>query len=228
MKKGLIEKKSFSKLIGLTQKEINDLIKKGMPNENNKFDLYKALPWLISFLKNQSSNSNFISRKEVASLLNYNERYINHLESAANLPKEAHNQYDLMKLFKWTLSYLNNLHNNEIEKLKGSTSKAAEATIRLKTAQAEKVELENKIETEQLIFKETFFVIINEVFSNIRSKMLGFPNRIAYQIFGSKDIVEAKIKAKQITIEILNELANPELLFKKRNKRGRKNSSSSS
>ena len=128
----------------------------------------------------------------------------------AGLPKEGFNRYDIFKVVKW--------NNNRLEKT-SETKDLEQANIRIKNAMAEKLETENKEKSKKLIEREIMFQILENIFSNIRNKLMGSPNKIAYQVYGSKDIAEAKQKTKNVIIDALNELSNPEILFKEQARR---------
>ena len=115
------------------------------------------------------------------------------------------------------ITYLKMINEKQSE-TKSKGSEIDKANLRLRLAQAESAEVELRIKNELLIPKDISIRFITNIFGNVRNKLLSSPNRIAFQVFGSKSLPESKVKVRKIIHEILNELSDPEYLFKKNKK----------
>jgi len=111
------------------------------------------------------------------------------------------------------VKYIEEKHRNA----KSKQSELEKAQIRLRLAQAQNAEMEFEKNNQLLVPKEISINFIANIFGNIRNKLLGSPNRIAFQVFGSKTLTECKLKVTKIINEILSELSDPKNLYKKRN-----------
>jgi len=59
-----------------------------------------------------------ITRKELAEILGYDERYINQLVNEKGLPRLEFNQYDLIEVVKWWKNYIEELHQEELKRVR--------------------------------------------------------------------------------------------------------------
>lgn len=223
MAEQLVDADFLSKFFRVDVKTINDWRRReGLPAKRDGYNFIKAVDWRIRQLEEEVSSSRIMNRKRIAALLGIkNEKYINELEVRYGLPKEDYNKFDAFKVVQWYIQYKEAIHKSEIQKVKDSVNDLKSATIRVRKAQAERLELDNLKEAEQLVPKKILIKIIEITFSNIRNKLLGFPNRLAYQVFGSKDLTEAKVKTKKIIHEVLNELSDPEIVYQITRDQGR-------
>jgi hypothetical protein len=59
-----------------------------------------------------------ITRKELAEILGYDEKYINQLVDEKGLPRLQFNQYDLIEVVKWWKNYIEELHREELKRVR--------------------------------------------------------------------------------------------------------------
>ena len=69
-----------------------------------------------------------VSRKEIAEIFGYNERYINELVKDKGAPREKHNKYNLVAWIRWHIKYVEDKHKADLEKAKASTPQDILAT----------------------------------------------------------------------------------------------------
>lgn len=134
--------------------------------------------------------------------------------STAKKIKPKRGKVDEVEFF---LAYIKLIEENH-QKAKSNESALEKAQIRLRLAQAQRSELEFEKENQSLVSKEISIKFIANTFGNVRNRLLGSPNRIAFQIFGSKSLTDAKVKTKIIIEEICQELSDPKNLFKESKK----------
>lgn len=212
-KRDIVNARELSKLFDCSVYELNKLSQEANKTKydfkisRGKYDKDRAVKFIVHKLKNESKNKYILGIKDIAFILGYNEKYINELELRHGLPREDRNQYDIIKVIRWFVPYLKSIsENRELEK----------QAIRLKKIQSDKLEMEFKRESGLLMERDIHIQILSQVFSNIKNKMLGSPNRIAHQVFSSENLNEAKTRTRNIIDEVLNELSDPKLLFEGR------------
>ena len=150
-----------------------------------------------------------VSRRRLDQLIKHCENY----RSISKI-KPKRGKINEVEFFLAYIDYIKEKHKLE----KSKDSDLEKAQIRLRIAQAQKAEIDIAKENETLVPKEVSINFISNVFLNIRNKMLSSPNRIAFQVFGSKTLKEAKRKTEKIVNEFLIELSDPKTLYKKNKK----------
>ena len=214
----LMSEKSFAEFLDLS---VYNLRKIKLEAAAAKIDFMKsqrlvnflpAMKFVLAKIREENQHKNYLTRAEISKLLGYHENYISELENRYDLPKLDANKYDLRTVIKWYIQHIKNISiSGELEK----------ETIRLKRAQAEKFELENAKEREILISKEDMIQVMEITFSNIRNKLLSLPNKLAHLVFGARTMIDAKMKIKKAVHESLIELADPDVLFKNRERKSK-------
>lgn len=171
-------------VLGIGKDELDELIKIGMPVNDNGFDLISVVPWYVRVLKDSNElKGKFIGRKELAELLGYkNEKYINELEGTYGLPKEGYNQYDIKRVLEWYIGYKNKQFEKQLSEMKGETP---QDLLARRSAELKELQIREKnagLVVKELV-KEMWFDELNVIISN----MDGFCAAMAPVLKGEND-----------------------------------------
>lgn len=157
-----------------------------------------------------------ISILQLAKRMGYSRQRINQLiKECESLSKKRKIKLERGKIdeIEFFLAYID-LIEDKHKKAISNESELEKEQIRLRRAQANRVEMENLIKKETLVPRSISVSFMAQVFGNIRNKLLGSKNRIAFETFGSKTLKENKIKIDGLVNELLQALSDPEKLYK--------------
>jgi phage terminase Nu1 subunit (DNA packaging protein) len=147
----------------------------------------------------KQKNVEKIDAKSLAKLLGIHIRTIHRLRAKGAFTVDDEGLYDRDECIKiW----------EESRGAGGKNASLLEVELRLKTAQAIKIELENAERQGDLITIDAVSERLERVIGAIRSKVLNFPRKLAPHVVGLNNIKEVEALASRYCEEMLVELAH--------------------
>lgn len=144
----------------------------------------------------------------IARLFDLTERRVQQLAQERVIPKSIKGKYELVPTVK---GYINYLRERSLSK-DLVPSDASTAKIRLLTLQANKLEIENAVLNKQFLsvedVKNTWFSMI----ARCRAILLAMPSKLANQVIGLNEAIEAEELIKGSVYEALTELATDDIV----------------
>jgi hypothetical protein len=142
-----------------------------------------------------------IRRLQVAELFGLDEKYINELVSSHGLPKEGHNEYNLVKCLKWFVAYKDELHIRECNRIKQEKPQD-----HLARKSAEKKDLEIQIMQNKLIEADTVRMAISNIFILLSQWLDTMGVRLAPLVIGKTEKKEIQNLINEEAVKIKLEI----------------------
>ena len=147
----------------------------------------------------------FVTNKRVSEHLDITQEYVSKLKSQGILPGGRGRQK--MNLRDSRLAYINFLRTRARLSPKGIDTSISEEKTRLTKAQADKAEMEVEVITRGMLKAEEVTEGWIAFVSNVRTKLLNLPSKVAHQVVGLETYAEVEGLINEEIYEVLNELA---------------------
>ena len=156
-----------------------------------------------------SMSEEFVTNKKVAEHLDITQEYVSKLKGQGILPGGRGRQK--MNLRDSRLAYINFLRTRARLSPKGIDTSISEEKTRLTKAQADKAEMEVEVITRGMLKAEEVEDGWIAFVSNVRTKLLNLPSKIAHQVVGLETYAQDEGLINEEIYEVLNELATSKL-----------------
>lgn len=156
-----------------------------------------------------SMSEEFVTNKKVAEHLDITQEYVSKLKGQGILPGGRGRQK--MNLRDSRLAYINFLRTRARLSPKGIDTSISEEKTRLTKAQADKAEMEVEVITRGMLKAEEVEDGWIAFVSNVRTKLLNLPSKIAHQVVGLETYAQVEGLINEEIYEVLNELATSKL-----------------
>lgn len=160
--------------------------------------------------KTNNLHAKYVTEKELASILNISEGRIRSLVTEGVLTRAYRGQYNEKECVKQYISYLQEIARKREKPVSSEDADYNEQRARLTKLQADKAELDLDIRLGQYVKTEAVTSELENVFINMRAKLLSLPGRAASELLGVKKQTEMQAILKKIIYEALDELTIPD------------------
>lgn len=188
---------------------LDELVRKrGLPRRGrSRYDLVEVVHWLVDRhrreLELEKFRRNRRTLEEIADLFLVEPRWINRLAKDRGLPREGRGQYDLIKVVRWYVAFL----NRQVDELRAGGEDGLQAKARFLKSQANMKEMDEAARRGETVNIMEVASIVEEALSILRTRLLSLHKRVAPLLDGSETIGEREDVIKGIVYESLTELA---------------------